>query len=81
MLSPNQSLMDLLSQDERPDDSMDTFPLEPERGSMGFELKMKKKRRAALLSAMLREQGYGDLAKIAAIRETRGINRGDEDGY
>lgn len=75
--------MDLLGADERPDDSMDSIPLEPERSNRedphGFELTMKKKRRAMLLMHMLRNQGYDDLAKMAAVRETRGI--GGDDGY
>jgi hypothetical protein len=86
MLMPHtRGLLELLGRDELPEESMDAVPLEPERQSLddprGFELRMKKKRRAALLTAMLREQGYGDLAKMAALRETRGIGRDDSDGY
>jgi len=86
MLLPHtRGLMELMGADERPDDDMSAVPLDPERQSLddpkGFELRMKKKRRAALLMQMLRNQGYDDLAKMAAVRETRGIGGDDDNGY
>jgi hypothetical protein len=76
--------MELLGAEQRPGEDLDAVPLDPERQSlddpMGFELRMKKKRRAALLQQMLRNQGYDDLADMSAIRETRGIRRDENHG-
>jgi hypothetical protein len=68
------SLLDLLSPNERPPEEALREDLSPERGADpgGFELVMRRKRRAALLKAMLESQGYDDLARMAGIRERGG---------
>lgn len=65
--------MDLLSGSDAPDeasilDAEEPMPhLDPDQKQ--FALQMRKKRQAALLNAMLRAQGYDDLARMATIRQ------------
>lgn len=67
------SLLDLLGPDAQPPEAPllgDEAPMRPNHDDpKGFELTMKRKRRAALLMAMLRGQGYDDLARMASVRE------------
>lgn len=84
--APNLSLMALMRAGDRAEDPAETFPLEVERESLGdpggFDMKMKKKRHAALMMHMLRSQGYDKLADMSSIRETRGDTERDEgNGY
>lgn len=65
--------MDLLSHGDRPEEA--SLPDEPDaRGEdpNGFALVMRRRRRAALLQAMLKSQGYDDLARMAGVREHGG---------
>jgi hypothetical protein len=50
-------------------DSEEAFRPDPQHDPKGFALYLKRKRRAALLGAMMRQEGYDDLARMTTIRE------------
>ncbi len=73
------SLFDLMSQGDKPEEAGTMLPDEPSPHTdhddpQGFALVMRRRRKAALLQAMLKAQGYEDLARMAGIREQGGPN-------
>ncbi len=67
------SLMDLIGPGDRPEElnlgDDEPMPhLDPDNPK-SFQLVMRRKRQAALLQAMLRSQGYDDLARMASVRQ------------
>lgn len=66
-------LVDLLSSSDAPDEAAILPEDEPaphvDPGSKQFQLVLRRKRQNALLMAMLRAQGYDDLAQMAAVRQ------------